>query len=390
MTDRQPWPGKEGRVLITPEDGSPPFYATLEMADDPLNPGTPLCKLTLLSDEACDFLDIPRSSVPSDAFIKLSLGTNMYAYQVTVKTPGGYPASGVTVDGIHTRNGEPCVTDDNGMVFGIGPKNPALTVQSPYLDCTNISHQITSDNIITPVDLTFTRADTQNITINRSKDCKFSKDVLELDMCAIGAGSGGWADVGYNRAGSGAGGSISNRYNVLYSGEIISISVGATNGSAAAGDTVISGLGKDLIGEGATAADRYSGSPSQSRNGGNGQVQWYFLDEDGNGADGESRTEYPFGDSSILCSGGGALGGRGSFDNEYGNPAEYSGGTGGLSGGGHGGDGGTTASPIQNGEDGRYYGSGGGAPGRGKDKTAIGTPGNGKAGAAMFRWRYRT
>lgn len=385
MRDRQPTPGKEGRVLITPEDGSPPFYATLEMADDPLDVGTPLCKLTLLSDEACDFLDIPRSSVPSDAFIKLSLGTNMYAYQVTVKTPGGYPASGVTVEGILLRNGDPCVTDDNGMVFGIGQKNTVLTVQSPYLDCMDISHPITSDNIITPVDLTFTRVDQPNKTIIGSSDCKFSKDVLELDMCAIGAGSGGWEDVGYNRAGSGAGGSISNRYNVLYSGEVISISVGATNGSAAAGNTVISGLGEDLIGEGATAADRYSGTPSQSRNGGNGQVQWYFLDNDGDGADGESRTEYPFGDQSILCSGGGALGGLGSDGDEI----PYRGGTGGLSGGGRGGNGGTTASPLQDGEDGQYYGSGGGAPGRGADKTAIGTPGKGKSGAAMLRWRYK-
>lgn len=68
MTDRQPTPGKEGRVLITPEDGSPAFYATLEMADDPLETGTPWAKSTVLQDDTCGILNIPTTSVPDDAF----------------------------------------------------------------------------------------------------------------------------------------------------------------------------------------------------------------------------------------------------------------------------------------------------------------------------------
>lgn len=48
MTDRQPqYPG---RVLITPEDGSTPYYATLTLADEPLVDGTPLNKANLLSE----------------------------------------------------------------------------------------------------------------------------------------------------------------------------------------------------------------------------------------------------------------------------------------------------------------------------------------------------
>ena len=42
MNDRIPAEGKAGRVLITPEDGSAPFYATVTMADEPLQEGTPL------------------------------------------------------------------------------------------------------------------------------------------------------------------------------------------------------------------------------------------------------------------------------------------------------------------------------------------------------------
>lgn len=42
MKDRIPADGKAGRMLITPEDGSAPFYATVTMADEPLEEGTPL------------------------------------------------------------------------------------------------------------------------------------------------------------------------------------------------------------------------------------------------------------------------------------------------------------------------------------------------------------
>ena len=50
MNDRIPAEGKAGRVLITPENGSAPFYATVTMADEPLEEGTPLNKATLLKD----------------------------------------------------------------------------------------------------------------------------------------------------------------------------------------------------------------------------------------------------------------------------------------------------------------------------------------------------
>ena len=49
MEDRIPTPGQEGRVKITPESGNP-FYAKLEMADNPAQEGTALNKANLLSD----------------------------------------------------------------------------------------------------------------------------------------------------------------------------------------------------------------------------------------------------------------------------------------------------------------------------------------------------
>lgn len=51
MKDRQPTPGMEGRVLITPEDTSiAPFYARLSMADNALDDGTPMIAATFLND----------------------------------------------------------------------------------------------------------------------------------------------------------------------------------------------------------------------------------------------------------------------------------------------------------------------------------------------------
>lgn len=387
MTDRQPWPGKEGRVLITPEDGSPPFYATLEMADDPLDPGTPLCKLTLLSDEACDFLDIPRTSVPSDAFIKLSFGTKMFGYRITLLTAGGRPASGVTIKGITLPDGRPCVTDKDGQVLGVATATATISIESPYTDCENISQAVeSSGNVITDVILSFSRSGTQAATIDTSRDLRFSPDVEYIDACAIGAGSSGWwsGDTGgIIGAGSGAGGSIENKFNIPYSGQLISVAVGANNGKDAAGNTVISGLGDDIVGEGATAAIiERPPSASRSKNGGNGQLNYPELNHSGPGFAGYDRSAAPFDDDTILCSGGGGTGGM----REDADGVGYPGGAGGKSGGGAGGTGGGYSGNPGN--PGKYYGSGGGAPGL-SFRNTYGDGGEGKDGAVMFRWRYR-
>ena len=69
MQDRQPTPGQEGRVLITPENGSP-YYAVMEMADNPIRTGTPLNAANLLSDETAEQLGLNASDnpTPDDAF----------------------------------------------------------------------------------------------------------------------------------------------------------------------------------------------------------------------------------------------------------------------------------------------------------------------------------
>lgn len=60
-----------GRVRIVPEDGSAPFYATMERADEPTDPGTPLNKNTFLKDATAALLGLSEDAVPDDALVIL-------------------------------------------------------------------------------------------------------------------------------------------------------------------------------------------------------------------------------------------------------------------------------------------------------------------------------
>lgn len=92
MQDRVPTPGQEGRVLITPENGSSPFYAKVEMADNPTQPGTPLNKATLLKDATALLFGLTTEAVPDDVFALLErfnngLG-NEYIWKKYLQTSG--------------------------------------------------------------------------------------------------------------------------------------------------------------------------------------------------------------------------------------------------------------------------------------------------------------
>ena len=62
MTDRQPT--NPGRIKIIPEDGSPAFYRTVEMADNPVVEGTALNKANLLSDDTASAI-LPGTPDPT-------------------------------------------------------------------------------------------------------------------------------------------------------------------------------------------------------------------------------------------------------------------------------------------------------------------------------------
>lgn len=59
-------PANPGRVLITPEDGSAAFYATLTRADNPTEAGDPLSKETLLNDATAALYGLDDTAVPDE------------------------------------------------------------------------------------------------------------------------------------------------------------------------------------------------------------------------------------------------------------------------------------------------------------------------------------
>lgn len=58
------------RRLITPENGQPAFYATVEMADNPTVLGTPLNKASLLTDATAALFGLGADAVPDDVLEK--------------------------------------------------------------------------------------------------------------------------------------------------------------------------------------------------------------------------------------------------------------------------------------------------------------------------------
>lgn len=67
MKDRVPT--KPGRVLLTPENGSAPFYAVMTRADEPTQEGDPLNKNTLLKDATAARFGLGPEAVPDDVFL---------------------------------------------------------------------------------------------------------------------------------------------------------------------------------------------------------------------------------------------------------------------------------------------------------------------------------
>ena len=70
MKDRIP--ANPGRVLITPEDGSAAYYATMTRADNPTQVGDPLNKNTFLKDTTAAMFGLNQDAVPDDMFRLLS------------------------------------------------------------------------------------------------------------------------------------------------------------------------------------------------------------------------------------------------------------------------------------------------------------------------------
>lgn len=95
MEDRLPL--KPNRMLITPENGAAPYYATVTRADEPTQEGTPLNKATFWPDEVAELMQLDKNTLPKDGFKRLYEYTERYRakigdllYTVNPKLPDGF------------------------------------------------------------------------------------------------------------------------------------------------------------------------------------------------------------------------------------------------------------------------------------------------------------
>ena len=102
-----------GRVLITPENGSP-YYATMTRADNPTQEGTPLNKNSLLKDTTAALLGGGADMVPDEALVALK-GI------IDGLTAADVGASRVEV-GSYTGAGKKSASTPNTLTFGFEPK----------------------------------------------------------------------------------------------------------------------------------------------------------------------------------------------------------------------------------------------------------------------------
>lgn len=167
MLDRIPTPGQEGRVLVTPENGSAPYYAKIQMADNPTQNGDPFAKFTMLHDAVAAAYDKNEKAVPNDIFAVLSrfhkgLG-NEYVWAKTAT--GTVPAPTGTLsevyliyntgnsfrltlyDSVEVVNGVVVPNGSSSVVFS--PENPpqASALMNKYFYVPNVNDNANRENV---------------------------------------------------------------------------------------------------------------------------------------------------------------------------------------------------------------------------------------------------
>lgn len=112
MQDRVPV--NPGRVLITPENGSAAYYATMTRADNPTQAGTPLNKASLLKDATAALFGLGTDAVPDDALSAIKTlidGANANANAKAKIATGSYVGTG--------KYGS---SNPNSLTFDFAPK----------------------------------------------------------------------------------------------------------------------------------------------------------------------------------------------------------------------------------------------------------------------------
>ena len=297
MDDRTPTPGQEGRVLITPENGSAPFYAKVTMADNPTNQGTPLNKETLLQDSTeIEIFGNASNRTVAEAFSGIMdridlIMQNVASMALTITDTAGNPIPGVYVNGVFDDDGNAVKTNASGQINGYVAEGDSTLSITSYADITPYSEVFTAvkgQSYTKTIQVT-----TRNfLQILSSAQYRFSENVTQVDETVVGAGGGGGAgDVftGEMVASSGGGGgggecvvseNVSFSPNIFYPALVGSAGLGATRTRSATPGGSSSFLG-------VTAAGGTAGGNGEYGNGGAAGVG------NGNGGEGVEGPGYP-------------------------------------------------------------------------------------------------
>ena len=315
-----------GRVKLTPEDGSPAFYATMERADNPVEEGTPLNKSTLLSDTACDLLEIPQTSTVNEAFLKLALGVGKYGYTVHFQWPDGTPMVGYRVNGLTAIDGSALTTDNTGTVFGVSENTSvSVSVSTSFQDLNTASKTIRSTGILTEDTVKITSKSSFTLTADSSRSYQFSQWAPLVDICAVGGGGSGGATDLYAvsermtaaAASGGAGGYVKILENYNPAGKTLTVTIGAggesvsaatKNGNDGGTTTVKSGTATVLSASGGNGGNAYTDSEYKSSN---KKVYAEATGASGGSGSGGCCAEVSSYSSSYWASGAGASGSNG-------------------------------------------------------------------------------
>ena len=318
MQDRVPTPSQEGRVLITPEDGSAPFYATVTMADNPTHPGTPLNKETLLKDSTTALFGLTPTAVPDDVLNRIipiifsgnnggiivkgppGMALQIKALNSVVATGNIDPLSGVYVfsgeSGTYT-----CELITNGFYSFSGETEKTVQVVSGKTSVVDFSpYQVNTSG---------------NMRITSSQIIGVPIEIQNIDIFVVGAGASGRAlrylrGSPYGVAIGGGSGRTATILNQNFAGKLIKVSIGAGGSRCAisgnsqdyeqnaGGETVVSSLDGTII-----SARGGSGSSGGSAGGQRGQNGG--TDGSGNGGQGTTTRAFGEPDGELFAAGGG-------------------------------------------------------------------------------------
>ncbi len=396
MKDRVPQ--KPNRKRLTFEDDNSVRYAVVEQADEPVEPGTPLNKASLLKDSTAAFLGLTSDNPTVDEALRAaanSVPDNFCLLEISVLDYNGNPIPNCRIDGIPDSEVPPekRYTNSSGILrlYVTGASYTLNSTENGLGDVAVLPKTVQTQ-MGKRIAVALETEATNEMTIATSQSITFSSSVAGVDVFCLGGGGGGGSGrtTGYSPSGGfysgrsgggGGGGYTTTQLNVAVTPGVAYQAIVGAGGSGSGGATSFLGVVANG-GSGGGTQDGMSdwnggGGDGGSGGGGGGSSSGGSGGSNGgsggtggggssaaDGGRGQGRTTRPFGDSAL--------------------PALAQGGGGGYTGGR--GKGGGSDSGIINGKDGTGGGGGGNTY---NSSVANGTWPGGTGGSGLIMLRIR-